>query len=157
MALTTATFKKIWDSHPYPETPCDANTFLNQCAIRMGVALEKAGCDTSGFDKMFPKRRCWVKHEGASKHILAAHELAKWMSANPSIFGIKKTLISISDRNSIIKGANGPSSKGKKGIVYVSNGWGAVDHIDLWDGEDMRAGDARYLHYGDALWFWEAN
>ena len=40
------------------------------------------------------------------------------------------------------------------GLIRV--GWGSTDHIDLWDGEFMLAGDTSYLSKGDELWFWEA-
>ncbi|WP_218919241.1 hypothetical protein [Shewanella japonica] len=35
------------------------------------------------------------------------------------------------------------------------NGWGSTVHIDLWDGEDLKGGDADWLNLGDQLWFWE--
>ena len=51
--------KTIWDNHPYPISPCSKKHFSNQCAIRMGVALEKSGIDTKSFDTMYPNRRCY--------------------------------------------------------------------------------------------------
>lgn len=156
MPLTETDFNKLWDNHPYPTKPCNGDTFINQCAIRFGVALELSGFDTSSFDQMFHKRRCWYAHDNGAKHILAAHELAKWINANPAIFGVRKLLKSDSERKSIVAGSQGMSDPGKKGIVYIDNGWGTTDHIDLWDGAYMRAGDVSYLSRGTALWFWEA-
>jgi len=49
--MAIATLHKLWKNHPYPAYPCDKSTFKNQCAIRMGVAMEKSGIDTSSFEK----------------------------------------------------------------------------------------------------------
>jgi len=68
--------RTLWANHPYPKKPCDGATFKNQCAIRMGVALEKSGVDTSSFDTMFPNRRCYPGFKHSPKHILAAQQLA---------------------------------------------------------------------------------
>ena len=45
-------FNKLWMHHPEKAYPCDKTTFRNQCAIRMGVALEKSNVNTKGFDKL---------------------------------------------------------------------------------------------------------
>ncbi len=156
MTLSTAMFRNLWDNHPFNSKPCDATLFANQCAIRMGVAMEKSGLDTSSFDTMFEKRRCYPGLKHSPAHILAAHELAQWMNTKTSKFGVREKLISKSDRKNIIKGTNGPRDKGKKGIIFINNGWGPTDHIDLWDGGKMRAGVKSWLFKGDELWFWEA-
>jgi len=111
----------------------------------MGVALEKSGIDTSSFDKKFPKRRCYPGFNHTPKHILAAQELASWISSVPHIFGNK----------SIIKSDRKEKLKDKKGIIFILNGWGSTDHIDIWNGTTMKGGSSDWIDYGDELWFWE--
>ena len=137
--------KTIWDNHPYPKYPCSEEHFANQCAIRMGVALEKSGIDTSSFDRMFPNRRCYKGLHHSPKHILAAQELANWMDKNSKIFGSVKKYKKTSSANFV----------GKKGIVFIMNGWGATDHIDIWDGSKMKGGRPNYLNIGEEVWFWK--
>lgn len=35
------------------------------------------------------------------------------------------------------------------------NGWGATDHIDIWDGSDMKGGSPSYFALGEQVWFWK--
>ncbi|MEI8668817.1 MULTISPECIES: T6SS effector amidase Tae4 family protein [Pseudoalteromonas] len=139
-------FNKLWSNHPYPDAPCDKSLFGNQCAIRMGVALEKSGIDTSSFDSMYPQRRCYPGLKHSPRHILAAQELANWIdSPRSTAFGTKK----------VIKGGALSKLKDKKGIIFIMNGWGNTDHIDLWDGEYLKGGNTDWLNLGDEIWFWE--
>ena len=138
-------FSKLWNNHPYPLSPCNTSVFENQCAIRMGVSLEKSGVDTNGFDKKFPNRRCYPGFKHSPKHILAAQELASWISSVPHIFGHKQVITSDRDKN----------LKGKNGIIFILNGWGSTDHIDVWNGTTMKGGSSSWIDYGDELWFWE--
>ncbi len=138
--------KTIWDNHPYPDNPCSTTHFANQCAIRMGVALEKSGIDTSSFDTMFPNRRCYKNLNHSPKHILAAQELADWLVKNSAIFGkVEKTKAKTTSA----------SFQGKKGIVFIMNGWGNTDHIDIWDGSAMKAGLPSYFGIAEEVWFWK--
>jgi hypothetical protein len=142
-------FYQLWKNHPYPNSPCDPY-FVNQCAIRMTVALEKSGIDTSGFDRIYPKRRCstgyskWKDHKPG--HILAAQELANWLETQVATFG--KVDKKPGPRNS-------GQYAGRKGIVFIKNGWGPTDHIDVWDGSKMKGGSPEYFSLGQAVWFWE--
>jgi len=36
----------------------------------------------------------------------------------------------------------------KKGFIFIFNGWGSGDHIDLWDGTELRAGDDTWVDRG---------
>lgn len=135
----------IWKNHPFPNSPCSTKDFPNQCAIRMGVALEKSGVDTSSFDKMYPNRRCYKGFGHSPKHILAAQELANWMTKNESIFGKVKKLTN----------ATSAEFQGKEGLVFIMNGWGATDHIDIWDGSKMKGGSTNYFSLGKEVWFWK--
>lgn len=79
------------------------------------------------------------------KHILAAQELAHWIKNNEKIFG----------KVSVYTKATSADFVGKKGIVFIMNGWGATDHIDIWDGSDMKGGASYYFGLGDQVWFWK--
>lgn len=143
--MSTILFQTLWDNHPGPDsTPCDIATFPNQCAIRMGIALEKSHVDTSSFDTMFPGRRCYPGFKHSPRHILAAQELANWLEKQVALVGKPEKK----------KGVNSGDYGGKKGIVFIQNGWGPTDHIDLWDGLEMKAGQASYFALGQAIWFW---
>lgn len=143
-------FKDLWNNHVGSNRyPCDKKYFTNQCAIRMGVAMEDSGFDTSSFDEMFSDRRCYAGLNHRQRHILAAHQLAQWMRTKPGMFGGITVYQSenLDERYAI---------KGKKGIVYIHHGWDATSHIDLWDGKALKAGTTDYLDLGTQLWFWEA-
>ena len=105
------TFNKLWNHHPYPDSPCNKALFANQCAIRMGVALEKSNVDTSTFDKMYPRRRCYPALKHSPAHILAAQELANWIDQEHNQFGRKK----VYTKDAL------ESLKGQKGIVFIMN------------------------------------
>ena len=134
-------FNELWKGHPgWGSSPCN---FDNQCAVRMGVALAESKVDLSSFKGV----RCWHGH--TPKHILRAQELANWIAKNLALFGQKK----------VYKRKDFPKMSyvdfdGKKGIVFIKDGWGATDHIDLWDGYSMKGGDASYLLEGTEIWFW---
>ncbi|WP_244614349.1 type VI secretion system amidase effector protein Tae4 [Elizabethkingia argenteiflava] len=32
--------------------------------------------------------------------------------------------------------------------------WGPTDHIDLWNGYEMKGGEASFLSRGVEIWFW---
>lgn len=146
-------FKKLWENHPgYQETPCDSDLFRNQCAIRMSVALEGAGVDTSGFDV----RRCSedfpALRDHQPGHILAAQELAnalvrysrQWAPSSQ----VRKFSGSMKD--------NWDHFKAHRGIIFIRNGWGSTDHIDLWNAHKNRMPGANrpYLTRGEQVWFW---
>ena len=141
-------FNTLWANHPWPLSPCDKSIFDNQCAIRMGVALELSGVNTISFDAMYPGRRCSaypaIKH--SRRHILAAHELATWMRSQKQIFGEVK----------VYKNRTSTQFKGKKGIVFHLNGWGPTDHLDLWDGTTFKTlNPIDNFLVGEEVWFWE--
>ncbi|GAB3536041.1 MULTISPECIES: type VI secretion system amidase effector protein Tae4 [Photobacterium] len=152
-------FGMIWEAHPsvenfFDDFPCTNESgekaFENQCAIRLGVALEGAGISTKGFRGV----RCWHGHKPG--HILRAEELANWLKGPSSPF---KQVIEFeaSEGFSMIKG--------KKGIIFFKDYYGPNnqgDHIDLWNGSRltrysswiefaMRGG----RHYSKStVWFW---
>jgi hypothetical protein len=142
-----AKFRDLWDNHPGRlSKPCDEKLFQNQCAIRMSVALHKSKVDLSSFRGA----RCWASHEDKFKHILRAQELANWLK-NSGKFGRANIYVRKGDLK-----ISSSTFFGKKGIIFIKNGWyGGVDHIDVWDGIDMKGGSASYLDFGEEVWFWE--
>jgi len=138
-------FNQLWTNHPAKNFPCNKKTFPNQCAIRMGVALEQSGVNTNGFDKMYPNRRCYPGFKHTPKHILAAQELANWIKSETKLFDEVKTHKKVTKKDFI----------SKKGIIFIKDGWGSTDHIDAWNGVEMRGGEADYFSLGKEVWFWE--
>ena len=138
--MPTLTVKKLWDAHPYPDNPCDTTLFENQCAIRMSVALRGAGADLGSF----VGARCYPNLKHDPRHVLRAQELANWLAGQTTLVGTVTKY----------KRATFADFVGKKGIVFIQDGWGPTDHIDVWDGSQMKGGSADYFARG-AVWFWE--
>jgi hypothetical protein len=113
----------------------------------MGVALETASVDTSSFDTMYPQRRCYPDFKHKPRHILAAQELANWLETQTSVVGKPEK------KKNVTSGHY--DYGGRKGIVFIQNGWGSTDHIDVWDGASMKGGDTSYFSLGKEVWFWE--
>ncbi len=176
-------FVDLWRGHPINEsvsTPCIAPhaltnmegdhvpmgfpVFHNQCAIRMGVALRRAGV-TPG--QLGGCTSCGV-HPASDMHYVRATELAERIaSANiPGVAPIEKFV--------------GPEvahyySKlfGRTGIIFFKDYWNRSsdsgrptgDHIDVWNGYRSSAKWllewfswlGYYSNYANAseIWFWE--
>src|SRR5687767_6034542 len=112
--------QSVWDSHPYPDSPCDTTYFKNQCAIRMSVALRGAGADL----KTFQGAKCYPALKHSPKHVLRAQELANWLAGQTNLVGQVKKFKNVTHIDFV----------GRKGIVFIKDGWGPTDHIDIWDG-----------------------
>jgi hypothetical protein len=136
--MATVTYLQIWDSHPYPDSPCDTTLFPNQCAIRMGVALAGAGVNLTSFRGA----KCWVQH--SPRHILRAQQLADWIATQTVTFGVVKKYTRVTSAD----------FADKTGLVFIKDGWGATDHIDVWDGHDLKGGSPDYFALGKQVWFW---
>ena len=95
---------------------------------------------------MYPNRRCYPGFKHSPKHILAAQELANWIRTETKLFGEVKIQKKVSKKDFV----------GKKGIVFIKNGWGAMDHIDVWNGVEMKGGRTNYFGLGQEVWLWEA-
>ena len=147
------TFQQLWDNHPINWSPSEPSPckdakgspgFENQCAIRLGLALQGAGVNTDSVRGA----RCWHGH--GKEHILRVLDLIPWIDANTGSIGCKKKTVS--------KKVTYMNYSGKKGIVYFQNFWGRNnqgDHIDLWDGQKVAKGDADYFERSQEVWFWE--
>lgn len=143
------TFQKLWQNHPTTKgenQPCKkkdgTDAFKHQCAIRMSIALAGAGMSL----KTFSGARCWFGHGG--KHILRANELFKWLKTQSSQIG----------KVAVHTGVTYQDFKGKTGIVFFEDFWGpgnSRDHIDLWDGQQVRKGDLDYFERSKKVWFWK--
>lgn len=143
-------FKNLWTWHPANRgiiSPCSTNgkvNFENQCAVRMGECLSKAGVSLNSFKGA----KCYPGHKHNQVHILRAEELAEWIKTTTPIFGIAD----------IKRGVNASSYSGKKGVIFLLNFWGAGnqgDHIDLWNGSKMTRGAPEYFTAAQEVWFWE--
>jgi len=173
-------FNTLWQNYPdVSDKPCNENLFINQCAIRMSVALYFSDMDLSSFTGA----KCWGPHPNIRKqhlktfkvdakeidqiinlpyykplkkdadsfrHFLRAQEIANWMDTKPNIFGIKK----------VFKRKDNPNMdhlffSNKKGILFILDGWGYTDHIDIWNGFKMKSGYLNYFSKGKEIWLWE--
>lgn len=151
-------FSRLWENHPTVESfiddfPCKnkgKKAFENQCAIRMGVALEKSGIST----KSFLGVRCWYGHKPG--HILRAEELAGWLRGSISPF----------HKVEIFEGQIGfHRIASRKGIIFFKDYYGRNtqgDHIDLWNGSRL-TGYTSWLEFAfrdgrryskATIWFW---
>jgi hypothetical protein len=175
-------FKDLWRGHPINHsvtTPCIAPheltnmegrlikpgfpVFPNQCAIRMGVALKRAGVQPS---QLRGVTTCGV-HPPDEMHYINASQLAGAINrANLPGFGpIEK-----------FSGADAaqfyPKMFGRTGAMFIADYWrraGEVkptgDHIDVWNGYRSSAKWLMewfswlgyYSNYAEAseIWFWE--
>ena len=121
--------------------------------MRMGKALEDSGLSLTGL------RRCTAYSSRLRSHtpghILSAQELANVFYRNPALLGpgIRRRIFTGSIDNNI------SSFNGKRGVVFIMNGWGSTDHIDVWDGINMQmkgsSDTTDYRRRGRQVWFWE--
>jgi hypothetical protein len=103
----------------------------------MGVALESSGLHVTGV------ARCWFRH--SPSHILRAQELAN------ALIGLTEYVGTVEKHRSSVTSAD---FAGRSGIVFIMDGWGATDHIDVWNGSQLKAGDTSYFGRGKQVWFW---
>ncbi|PID45967.1 MAG: hypothetical protein CSB47_06590 [Proteobacteria bacterium] len=148
--VTVSLMRLFWSNHPGRKNICDETRFANQCAIRMGSALEQSGIKIP-LDRRILRRctteyRIYKHHKNGlvNGHILAAQELANWINTQTSLFGRRNIVHS---KEEIL---------GRSGVIFFRDGWGTTDHIDVWDGASLVGG---FPSYFDAdfkeLWFWD--
>lgn len=144
-------FSDLWHGHPINESvqmPCIAPheltnmdgevihtgfpVFHNQCAIRMGVALRRAGVQPS---QVGGCTTCGV-HPHEDMHFINASQLGGSISSRiPGVGPLERFAGNDAARFY-------PKIFGRTGIIYVENYWhragqsGAPtgDHIDVWNG-----------------------
>jgi hypothetical protein len=176
-------FIDLWRGHPINESvtaPCVAPhdltnmegqtvhmgfpVFHNQCAIRLGVALRRAGVS----DGQIGGCASCAVHPRGEMHFINASQLANALthSSIPGIGAVEK-----------ITGTEAahyyPKLFGRTGIIYFQDYWkrssdtgrATGDHIDLWNGYRSSAKwllewfswVGYYSNYANAgeIWFWE--
>ena len=148
--ISVSLMQLLWKNHAGRANVCDGERFRNQCAIRMGEALELSDIRLS--TKRSVLRRCTTeynnyadhKHGKVKGHVLAAQELANWVKTQTGIFGKWHILYSKED------------ILGRSGILFIRDGWDTTDHIDIWNGEFLVGGFDSYFESDyKELWFWD--
>lgn len=175
-------FNDLWFGHPINEsvqTPCiapaDGNylgsvvrkgrpTHANQCAIRLGISLKRAGVTP---DQITGCLTCGA-HDPKLMHYIRALEVANALNrANIDGLGKVERLVG-TDPASFY-----PKLYGRTGIIFIKDYWhrssdrrGAPtgDHIDVWNGYRSSAKWLMewfswlgyYSNYAEAkeIWFW---
>ncbi|KGE13166.1 T6SS effector amidase Tae4 family protein [Sphingobacterium deserti] len=144
-----ALFDRLWTNLPTNLVfPCDQVRYQNQCAIRMSVALQKS--EISVRDCPAVKCDFHLSEHNTIKHFLRAQELANWFKQS-GLFG--KT--NIYERATLNKLGTRAVFSNRKGIIFIEDGWGPTDHIDLWNGQFIKNGGSDYLEKGVRIWFWD--
>lgn len=129
-------FEELWKNYPKNVNgkivhPSNDSYAKNQCAIRLGLALQKSGVDMSNYTDP-------VTSEGYPR---GAQSLANWIVSNFGSPQITK------NRDVFLK-----LNSGKTGIFFQKAlGPGRSNHIDLWNKE--KAGSSIYV--SGEIWFWE--
>jgi hypothetical protein len=132
-------FKTLWNNYP-SDDPCrDPKTgkipeaYSNQCAIKVGYALEKSGVSFASFQG----GRCpfGAKNSGL---VAGAQNLANWLETLPfagcpkaETYTGKTVFEKIDGRGGIIFLADYWQRTGETGDIRTG------DHIDLWNGSRM--------------------
>jgi len=135
-------FTALWQAYPSTQRPCNdtnrngSESWPNQCAIRLSIALESAGLSLGTFSD--PK--C------SHGHARGAEPLANFL--HRAIAYPTKSALVTQARTSV---------SGKRGIVFFRNlarfRGGDGDHIDLWNGSSTQSGE--YFDIATEVWFWE--
>lgn len=77
---------------------------------------------------------------------MRAQELANWLLTQTVVVGsvtkYKRGEIPMADVRT------------RNGIVFIKDGWGATDHIDIWYRGAMAGGEPLWLTKGKELWLW---
>lgn len=179
------TFKKLWHGHPINESvqlPCLAPRdmknvegtlvqaglpmYANQCAIRTGIALKRAGVPPTALRGL---ATCGA-HPPEAMHYIRAAQLAEALA--------KVKIEGMAPRERIVGpdvAAYYPKLFGRTGVIYIQDYWRRSndppgshptgDHIDVWNGYRSSAKWLMewfswlgyYSNYsgGKEIWFWE--
>lgn len=147
--IPTIPFSRIWDNYP-SDPPCVDKSgkpptgWDNQCAVRVSMALFKAGVSF----KTFPGGgRCPVGPKNGPM-VGSAQRLAEWLKSHP---------FPGCSRVKVIPPASWEISlKGQTGIVFFQNYWrrrgettgvGSGDHIDLWNRDKLTPSLQTFLRF----------
>ncbi len=179
-------FKDLWLGHPINEsiaTPCIAGKELvnlegktiqpgypvypNQCAIRMSVALRRAGVRP---EQMSGCAACGA-HPRSDMHFINATQVANAIRSG-NLPGVKERRVISGEKAAEFY----PEIFGKTGIIFIKDYWHRSsdskghptgDHIDVWNGYRSSAKWLMewfswlgyYSNYAGAgeIWFWEVD
>lgn len=171
-------FDTLWAVHPTNNNeprPCKnelgGTLYPNQCAIRMGVCLKRAGIQPG---MVRGGATCAEKGHGPNEmHFLAAVSVANGIEGARAA-GIIQNVGPIYRVTDPINFYKDPNLYGKKGMMFFGDYWRrsgetwaqrSGDHIDLWDGYRTTASwlmEWFYWlgYYGNyqrtkQIWFWE--
>ena len=156
--MPAITFEMIWKNYPStdpcvnPKTSAVPSGYENQCAIRVGYALERSGLSFHSFKG----GRC--PYAGKRSGLVAsAQELANWLG--PTRFEGCPSPERYKGTEAFEK------MSGRTGIVFIADYWRRTtdkkgvrsgDHIDLWNGSRMTSTSSWFrVHWGiswDGLW-----
>jgi len=156
--LPTLSWSALWDNRLADQDyPCDKKAFPNQCAIRIGVALEQAlkgtGVSLDSFDGVWCWQKLDEKHD--RRHILRAQELADWLTKPEQTKLVGKVQITGN------KSYPADAYRRKKGIVFFQNiptnnpKLKGIDHIELWWGPTLEKDHHGYFGKCEQVWFWD--
>lgn len=153
----SVTFQTIWMNYPQ-HSPCMDKKgaapagFENQCAIKVGYALERSGVSFASFKG----KRC-PDAPRTSGMVAIAQELADWLG--PKSFPGCPMAEKYAGKEGFEK------IKGRTGIIFLANYWQrsgetgsrrSGDHIDLWSGSRMTSWSSVIrIHLGiswDGIW-----
>ena len=143
-------FKDLWYHHPANDNdtnPCFSteSNFENQCAIRMGVALQRSGIGITHYQGATCTTDYNFIPECKEFHPIRVEELIQFIRmklGSPTAY-----------RNCTYE-----DFVEKKGIIVFLNFWGKNnqgDHIDLWDGQSMTYGSRYYFERSMEILFWD--
>lgn len=137
------------------------SSYRNQCAVRMSVALGRAGFNLDTFPD---KNRVKTREFLPVPFVVGAHELARYIESK---LGRADRL---RPKNS---SADSLTAEGRRGIIYFNDCFkrgdgSAGDHIDLWNGNsyfnqinNLPAGaedpssSGNLFRKSNAVWFWD--
>jgi hypothetical protein len=134
-------FENLWAGYPSeppyvdPKTGKPPSGYANQCAIKVSVAIHKAGIEMKSFRG---KGRVLVDGKNTAS---LAEELASWLKLQP-FCGLPQAPENVTGE------AWEKKIKGRTGIVFFANYWHRAgqpktvvsgDHIDLWNGSRLTA------------------
>lgn len=114
-------------------------SYINQCAMRMSVSLQKAGLSMAGYGDP-------ICRANGKSHARGAEGLGNFLwhkIGRPQIFKPTQVKSKIDGRTGIILFKDIPNFRDGNG-----------DHIDLWDGKQTKGGR---IYNSDQVWFWPVN
>jgi hypothetical protein len=143
-------FKDLWYNHPANNddiNPCwsDKSNFENQCAIRMGVALQRSGVAIKHYRGVTCTTDFNFTPECKEFHPLRVNELQDFLEV---WLGEPESYINCTYEDFVEK----------KGIIIFLDFWGTNmqgDHVDLWDGQSMTYGAKDYFERSREILFWD--